>query len=165
MNVVGRFLLASVFVGAGAAKYLALQPKTSNPEFVLASVKPIVESLGIVNGAAGTSFAIPEQYYKQVVTLMAVVEGLGGFLLVQNHKFGAILLVLLSLPLTIMTYRFWEDPSDSPTHQNNLLHFLKNIAIIGGLISFIATTDGVPLRTSRRDRLEEGERMSIAGGR
>lgn len=34
-----------------------------------------------------------QKYYKNVVTFTAVVEGLGAFLVVQNHKFGAVILV------------------------------------------------------------------------
>lgn len=160
-NVVARFLLVMVFLSGSVTKFLAIQPKYADPKLMAAAVAPVVRAVDRLNAAAGTAFVLEEKYHKNIFMFTAMVEGLGGFLVVQNHKFGAIILIMLSLPLTFVTHTFWEEDPDQPEYMNQLSHFLKSIGIIGGLLSFIATSDGEPLKTSRKARLDMAEKIAL----
>jgi len=59
---------------------------------------------------------------------------LGGSLLIIGYKvkFASFLLMSYLIPVTFIVYSFWNDDlSVRPIHQ---LHFMHNIAIVGGLI-------------------------------
>lgn len=59
---------------------------------------------------------------------------LGGVCVLIGFKssFGAILLLLYLIPVTFTLYSFWDDPM--PIRRINSLHFMKNLAIMGGLL-------------------------------
>ncbi len=49
--------------------------------------------------------------------------------------FGALLILFYWIPLTFILDKFWEIPlHDHETRRSVSLHFMKNIAIIGGLL-------------------------------
>ncbi|KXZ56988.1 hypothetical protein GPECTOR_1g893 [Gonium pectorale] len=59
--------------------------------------------------------------------------------------------VLYTLPVTILRYQFWkEDPSNFIQQVEVLGAFLKNLAIVGGVVAFMSTTDHVPLKVKRK---------------
>ena len=59
---------------------------------------------------------------------------LGGSLLLLGYRtgFGVILLLLYWVPVTFIVHSFWNDPE--PEARLNGILFMKNIAIIGGLM-------------------------------
>ncbi len=67
-------------------------------------------------------------------TLFELVGGLA-VLLGMKEKFGATLLVLFLIPSTIIMHQFWF--IDGPGREVQLAHFLKNLAIFGGLLMII----------------------------
>ncbi len=48
-------------------------------------------------------------------------------------------LVLSLIPTTFAGHRFWEE-EDEPTKAQQRAHFFKNLAIVGGLIMYIAVS-------------------------
>jgi len=67
--------------------------------------------------------------------LMAIVGGIS--LLIGLHaKAGGVLLLLFLVPVTLIMHNFWrtQDPIEA---QMQLIHFLKNTALIGGIILII----------------------------
>ena len=69
--------------------------------------------------------------------LLSITIGLlvlGAILLLLGYyaNFGAILLLLYIIPVTFIVYSFWNDPQEVRRIQS--IMFMKNIAIIGGLI-------------------------------
>lgn len=62
---------------------------------------------------------------------------LGATLILIGYRsgFGAFLILLYWIPLTFILDKFWEIPlSEHETRRSVALHFMKNIAIAGGLL-------------------------------
>ena len=111
--VAGRALLSAVFLVAGVRKILIWGPQVA-----------YFTKLG---------FPAPEFF-----TVLAIVIELGaGLALLVGWKtrWAAWLLVLFVLIASFMAHRFWE--FDAAQQANQMNHFLKNLAIIGGLM-FVA---------------------------
>ncbi len=68
------------------------------------------------------------------IYLTSLALAIGGIFLLIGYrpKFGVSLLLLYWIPVTFIAYSFWLDPP----HIRNIMavHFMKNIAIIGGMI-------------------------------
>ncbi len=67
---------------------------------------------------------------------------LGGILVLIGYRssFGAILLLIYWIPMTFIVYSFWNDPEELRRIQS--LNFMKNLAIIGGLLIIIVNGSG-----------------------
>jgi putative oxidoreductase len=114
MPLVGRSLMALIFLVAGVRKALAFA--------------------GTAGYFAKLGFPLPE---VMVVVAIAIEIGASLALLVGwRTRWAAWLLALFVLVGTLMAHRFWE--LDAAQYANQMNHFLKNVAIIGGLC-FIAT--------------------------
>jgi putative oxidoreductase len=69
-----------------------------------------------------------------VATLFELLGGLS-VLLGAKEKIGAGLLVLFLIPTTIFMHQFWF--VEGTARELQLVHFLKNLAILGGLLMII----------------------------
>jgi putative oxidoreductase len=73
----------------------------------------------------------------------AIVCEMGGGLMVLlgwHACWGALLLVVFTIPATLMFHNFWAvGPAE---YQNQLIHFQKNLAILGGLAYIMAFGPG-----------------------
>ena len=70
---------------------------------------------------------------------------LGATLILIGYRaaMGAWLILFYWIPLTIMLNKFWLIPiTDHETRRNVSLHFMKNMAIVGGLLQIIANGVG-----------------------
>jgi len=76
---------------------------------------------------------------SEAIAVLAIVIEIGGGLMLATGwrtRWAARLLVVFVAVATAMAHRFWQfEPAQ---FANQLNHFLKNIAIVGGLI-FVAT--------------------------
>jgi len=67
---------------------------------------------------------------------------LGGLMMLLGYRasFGAMLLLLYWVPVTFIVHSFWNDsPSD---YRINSIHFMKNIAITGGVLMVLVNGSG-----------------------
>jgi putative oxidoreductase len=113
LPLAGRFLIAALFLVAGIRKILMFS--------------------GSVAYFTKLGFPAPE-----AMTALAIAIELGGAILLiagWKTRWVAWLLALFVLIATFMAHRFWE--FDAAQQANQLNHFLKNIAIVGGLM-FVA---------------------------
>ena len=113
LPLAGRILIAAIFLVAGARKVLTFA--------------------GTVGYMAKLGFPAPE-----AMAALAIVIELGGSILLiigWRTRWVAWLLALFVLIAAFAAHRFWE--FDATQYNNQLNHFLKNIAIIGGLL-FVA---------------------------
>lgn len=81
--------------------------------------------------------------WTPVLLLTATLfELLGGLsvLLGYKEKWGATLLALFLVPTTIIMHQFWF--VEGGGRELQMAHFLKNLAILGGLILFIQQGSG-----------------------
>ncbi|MEA3193325.1 MAG: putative oxidoreductase [Betaproteobacteria bacterium] len=110
MNVLGRLLIAALFVVSGIWKITHFS--TTAAYFVRVGM-PVGEAAAV----------------------LAIVIELGGGLLLAigwRQRWIALLLAVFVVVATGLAHRFWEvDPSRFFGEMNN---FLKNLAIIGGLL-------------------------------
>jgi len=129
MNLlVGRILLALVFLIAGTRKLMAVA--------------------GTAGYFAKLGFPMPE-----VMVWVAIVVEIGGaILLIAGWKvrWAAWLLAIFTLVATFAAHRFWEF-SDAAQYAAQMNNFLKNLAIIGGMVIIAATGPG-PISVDGRRR-------------
>lgn len=69
-----------------------------------------------------------------VATLFELLGGLS-VLLGVKEKLGATLLILFLIPTTILIHQFWF--IEGTARELQLAHFLKNLAILGGLLMIL----------------------------
>ena len=98
--------------------------------FLVAGLRIIQAYSGNIGYFTRLGFPAPE-----VMTVLAIIIEIGGGALLilgwQTRRI-AWLLMLFVLIATAMAHRFWE--FDAAQYGNQLNHFLKNVAIIGGLL-------------------------------
>ena len=125
--LIGRILLAAVFLVAGARKLMGVA--------------------GSAGYLAKLGFPAPE-----IMVWVAIVIEIGGAVLLitgWNARRAAWLLILFVAIATAMAHRFWE--FDAAQYNNQLNHFLKNAAIIGGLL-YVAMLGAGALSLGPRSR-------------
>lgn len=117
LTQIARLLLASIFVISGVRKAMAF---------------------GAVSGMmASKGFPIADV----ALVLTIILEIVGGILLVVNWhaKYAAWALAAFTLAAGTLFHAFWHKWGAPPPEFNNELnHFLKNVAIIGGLLMIAA---------------------------
>lgn len=114
-----RCLLASIFLFSGVRKVLAF-----------AAVSGMM---------AGKGFPMSDV----VLVLTIALEIGGGLMLVVNRhaRWAALALAGFTLAASVIFHGFWHAwDAPQPQFNNELNHFLKNIAIIGGLLLIVAGT-------------------------
>jgi len=103
----------------------------------LAGLLFLVSGIGKVLGFAGVaawmnSAGIPAAGVLLVLTILLEVGG--GLALVTGFqaRLAALTLALFLVPVTLIFHGFWH--ADAAEFQNQLNHFLKNLAILGGML-------------------------------
>ena len=118
LPLAGRILMAALFLIAGFLKLSAF-----------AGTSGYLAKLG---------FPVPD-----LMTAIAIVFELGGGILLVlgwQVRWAAWALMLFVAIATIAAHRFWE--FDASQYSNQMNHFLKNLAIIGGLLYVVAFGPG-----------------------
>jgi putative oxidoreductase len=98
--------------------------------FLVTGIRKIMFYSGSVAYFAKLGFPAPE-----VMAVLAIlIEVGGGALLILGWQTRRVswLLGLFVVIATAMAHRFWE--FDAPQYANQMNHFLKNAAIVGGLL-------------------------------
>jgi putative oxidoreductase len=108
---VGRALVGVLFLASGINKILGF-----------GYVAGWMNSLGIP--AAGLLLA--GAILLEIGGGLALVTGV-------RTKYAALALALFTVPVTLIFHGFWH--ADAAEFQNQLNHFLKNVAIFGGLLA------------------------------
>ena len=110
----GRILMGAIFLNAGLRKVMGFA--------------------GTVGYMAKLGFPAPEFF----AVLAMIIEVGGSILLIVGWKtrWVAWLLALFVLIAAFAAHRFWQ--FDAAQYANQMNHFMKNLAIIGGLL-FVAT--------------------------
>ena len=72
----------------------------------------------------------------------ALLELAAGAMLVLgwNARWAALALIVFTLPATFIFHAYWGVPADEVMNQQ--IHFMKNLAILGGLLSVFAHGSG-----------------------
>lgn len=122
--LVGRALLGLIFLISGIAK---------------------IGRFAAVAGYMGSK-GLPASELLLVLTIAVEVLGGAAIILGWKARFAATAIFLFLIPVTFLFHAFWG--ADAATYQNQLNHFLKNLAIMGGML-YIALVGPGPLSLDR----------------
>ncbi len=106
--------------------------------FLKSGVEKIVAFGAIAGMMAKMGMPLPE-----VMVAGAIVFELGGGLMVLlgwYARWGALLLAIFTVLATLMFHNFWA--VDAAQYQGQLIHFLKNLSILGALAYVMAVGSG-----------------------
>jgi putative oxidoreductase len=112
--LLGRILLAAIFISSGFSKITGFE--------------------GTVGYIASKGLPMP-----QVLALGAIVVELGGGLMLLigwKTRWAAAALLVFTALAALLFHNFWSAPPDQA--QNQMIHFMKNLAIVGGFLYVIA---------------------------
>jgi putative oxidoreductase len=147
LRAVARPMLASIFVIQGFDTML-------HPERVAPRADPVVQPLTeLAPGVLDST--------EDAVRLNGAVQFAAGSLLALDifPRLSALAIAATLVPTTAAGHRFWEVEDEKERAQQRI-HFLKNLAILGGLLIAAADTGGRPslawrsryaVRSARRD--------------
>ena len=112
---------------------------------VLLALIFIVSGFGKVTGFAATAgyMASKGLPMTQVLLVGAILIELGGGLLVLlgwKARWAALAIFLFLIPTTLIFHAFWGLPAAEA--QGQMIHFLKNLAIMGGRVLIFARGPG-----------------------
>jgi putative oxidoreductase len=108
------------------------------PLFLIAGYNKLIAVAGTAGYFAKLGFPAPE-----ILVWVAIVIEIGGGLLLLigwKTRWVSWLLIAFVAVATFMAHRFWA--VDAAQYANQLNAFLKNIAVIGGLLMFVAHGPG-----------------------
>lgn len=113
-SFIGRAGIAALFLWAGYGKIVYM---TANVGYMQAY------------GVPGADF---------LIWPAALVELVAGAMLVLGWKtrWAALALIAFTLPATFIFHAYWGVPADQVMNQQ--IHFMKNLAIVGALLSVVA---------------------------
>ena len=132
---IARPLLAATFVYGGI-------DTLRNPQLRVAPARPVVEKV-----AEQADKQLPVQVPRDVEQWVKIDAGVkvGAGALFALGKFPRLTATLLAgsiVPTTLAGHRFWE--AEGATKQAQLVHFLKNLGLLGGLLLAAVDTEGKP---------------------
>jgi putative oxidoreductase len=139
---IARVLLVLIFVLSGAMKLLDI-PGTA------AQIQPLVTIPGGLQDFVAQVESVTSMKWPQLLAIIAgVVEVVGGLLIAFNiaTRAAATVLVLFTLVATYYFHAFWNMSGEAM--QNNMTHALKNLSVIGGLLTYVVLGSWRPLRSN-----------------
>ena len=116
---IGRILIAIIFVSSGIEKFMGL-------------------------GATASVLASKNLPFPSVLAaLTATLELVGGLLIILGWqtRIFALALAVFSAVVAYFFHDFWNLPA-GPEHTDMLIHFMKNVSIIGGFLMLCAVGAG-----------------------
>ena len=116
--LVGRILIALIFVASGAGKIAGFE--------------------GTVGYIASKGLPLP-----QLAAIAAIIVELGGGLAVilgWKARWAAAAMLIFTASAAVIFHNFWGVPADQA--QNQMIHFMKNISMMGGLLFVIIHGSG-----------------------
>lgn len=136
LRKLARPLLAGVFVAGGLESI-------RNPSGPAQAAKPLVDK-AIGARSASLPDAVPTDP-ESVVKLDGAVKLAAGALLATGKlpRAAALMLAGSLVPTTIAGHAFWEY-QDAEQRQTQLMHFMKNASMLGGLLLASGDTEGKP---------------------
>ena len=118
VTLAGRILLSAIFIFAGIEKIAAFS--------------------GTVGYAASVHMPMP----SVAIAVALLVELLGGLAILVGFqtRIAAWIVFLYLIPASFFFHNFWA--MEGAARMNNQIHFLKNVAIMGGLLILAASGAG-----------------------
>ena len=132
-TVVARFLISLIFLSAAVNKILHWHETERS---LMSTLCEWQSNIGFLDSLQDC-FAKMIPITPVLLIIATLLEFLGGLsvLLGIKEKLGAALLILFLVPTTIIMHQFWF--IEGSMREMQMIHFLKNMAIIGGLLMVI----------------------------
>jgi len=119
---------------------------------ILLSLMFIISGWGKLTGFSGTagymaSMGVP---FPELLLPFAIAIELGGGLMLLfgwKARLAALAMFLFIIPTTLIFHNFWA--ADAASAQNQMIHFMKNVTIMGGMLYVMAFGAG-PLSLDNR---------------
>ncbi|MES2047895.1 MAG: DoxX family protein [Pseudomonadota bacterium] len=124
--LVGRILIALIFVMSGAGKIPGFE--------------------GTVGYIASKGLPFPA-----LAAIAAIMVELGGgiaLILGYKARWAAAAMLLFTVSAAVFFHNFWGVPADQA--QNQMIHFMKNISMAGGLLMVVVNGSGAFSLDSRK---------------
>jgi len=137
---IARVLLVLIFLFSGAMKLLDI-PGTA------AQIQPVVTIPDLLQDFVAQVETATSMKWPQLLAILAgVIEVVAGLLIAFNigTRGAAAVLALFTLVTTFYFHAFWNMSGD--LMQANMIHALKNLSIIGGLLIMVVLGPWRPLR-------------------
>lgn len=112
---------------------------------ILLSVIFILSGVGKIMNWSGTAQAMEAHgmtavpFFLTMAILVEILAGLG-LLLGCGTRVSSLVLFLYMIPVTLVFHHFWD--LQGTVQHEQMINFLKNIAIMGGLLEFCAVGAG-----------------------
>lgn len=86
-----------------------------------------------------TTLKVPFPKFLAICSNIVSIIGGIGIVFHSYSLYGSILIILFLLPSTFIAHRFWNI-EDKKEKNNQMQHFMKNVALIGGAIIIALTS-------------------------
>lgn len=132
-NQLGRPMLAAMFITGGVDQLAEPEEKTAPAEKIASEIKDHVDEVPLPDRAS------------DLVRLNGAVQVAGGVLLAIGRfpRLASAALAASLVPTTLGAHRFWEIEDEEARTQQRI-HFLKNLAMLGGLMISMGDTGRRP---------------------
>ncbi|HEX9181163.1 MAG TPA: DoxX family protein [Burkholderiales bacterium] len=112
---------------------------------ILLALLFVIAGYGKIGGFSGTAAYMASQGLpmSEVLLVVTIAIELGGGLMIMlgwKARWAALAIFLFIIPTTLMFHQFWM--ADAAQAQNQMNHFLKNLAIMGGMLYIVAHGPG-----------------------
>ncbi len=140
VRLFARPALSAIFVSTGVLAVRKPQVLAPTAEPVVAKVSPVLQKVL----PAQLASALPTDTIG-LVRLNGMVHVVGGAMLSigKAPRLAASALALSLVPTTLAGHPFWSE-HDAAKRQDAQMHFLKNLALLGGLLIASVDTEGQP---------------------
>jgi len=118
LSLIGRLMLAAIFIWSGINKITGFE--------------------GLIGAIASKGLPVP-----QVFAALTIIVEIGGALMLVfgwKARWGAFALAAFTALVTVLFHNFWAVPPAEKMMQE--IQFMKNVAIIGGLLLVMAFGPG-----------------------
>lgn len=151
VRTAARAMMAALFVSSGARTLSNPDPLVPAASRVTERVAPHIQRI---------DKRLPTDA-RTLVQANAATQLVAGLLLVSRwHRAAAVMLAGSIVPTTLAGHRFWEE-DDSGRRGQHQAHFLKNLAVLGGLVLAATDTDGRPSLSWRTGRAMHDMNRSV----
>ena len=134
ISFIGRFFLSLIFISSGIHQILDWQ----GTEQILATALNDWGALVVGVDYLQTIFSYAQSSISLLVAAAIFCQVIGGLciLLGIQVRFGAFLIIVFLIPVTVLFHHFWM--MQGPDRQTQMVEFMKNLSILGGLLIVLA---------------------------
>lgn len=135
----GRVMFAMLFLVSGLNKFATTHPKKGGSivDYMTPKLDLAMNKVGKYTGFDVAQY-VDDEMYVRLIFVSATMEVLGGVLFICDRPFGAYVLIGYIAVVTAICHNFYDFHPSQPEFESELIHVMKNIAMIGALVQYLA---------------------------